>query len=80
MERGNNMISKLVTEIKKKNAPVVVGLDPQLSFLPKFLLDKAIAERGESLEAVSDAIYEYNKSLIDATYDLIPAVKPQVAM
>ena len=74
------MISKLITEIKKKNAPVVVGLDPQLSFLPKFLLDKAVAERGESLEAVSDAIYEYNKSLIDATYDLIPAVKPQVAM
>lgn len=80
IERGNDMISKLITEIKKKNAPVVVGLDPQLSFLPKFLLDKAIAGKGESLEAVSEAIYEYNKGLIDATYELIPAVKPQIAM
>jgi orotidine-5'-phosphate decarboxylase len=74
------MISKLITEIKKKNAPVVVGLDPQLAFLPKFLLDKAIADKGESLEAIADAIFEYNKGLIDATYDLIPAVKPQIAM
>ena len=34
------MIQKLITEIKKKQAPVVVGLDPQLSFLPEFLLKK----------------------------------------
>ena len=55
------MISKLITEIKKKNAPVVVGLDPQLAFLPKFLLDKAVKEKGETLDAVADAIFEYNK-------------------
>ena len=74
------MISKLISEIKKKNAPIVVGLDPQMSFIPSFLLKKAISERGESLEAAADAIYEYNKGLIDAICDLAPAVKPQVAM
>lgn len=74
------MISKLIAEIKKKNAPVVVGLDPQMAFLPKFLLDKAIKEKGETLDAAADAIFEYNKGLIDAIYELIPAVKPQVAM
>jgi orotidine 5''-phosphate decarboxylase, subfamily 2 len=74
------MISKLISEIKKKNAPVVAGLDPQMSFLPKYLIEDAIKERGESLEAVADAVYEYNKGLIDAIADLVPAVKPQIAM
>ena len=74
------MISKLISEIKKKNAPIVVGLDPQMSFIPSFLLKKSISERGESLEAAADAIYEFNKGLIDAIYDLAPAVKPQIAM
>ena len=74
------MISKLISQIQKKNAPVVVGLDPQLSFVPKHLLDKYINEMGESLEAVAEAIFEYNKGIMDATADLIPAVKPQIAM
>lgn len=74
------MINKLNEKIKKTNAPIVVGLDPMLNYLPKHLLDAGIEKHGESLEAVSDAIFEYNKAIVDATYDLIPAVKPQVAM
>ncbi|MCR5143694.1 MAG: orotidine-5'-phosphate decarboxylase [Lachnospiraceae bacterium] len=74
------MINKLNDKIKKTNAPIVVGLDPMLNYLPKHLLDAGIKKHGESLEAVSDAIFEYNKAIVDATYDLIPAVKPQVAM
>ncbi len=74
------MISKLITEIKKKNAPIVVGLDPQLGFLPKKLMKEGIKEYGESLEAVAAAVFEFNKAIIDATADLIPAVKPQIAM
>ena len=74
------MIEKLVRRIKKLNAPIVVGLDPTLNFVPKFLLDKAINENGETLEAVADAIFEFNKKIVDAVYDLIPAVKPQIAM
>lgn len=74
------MIDKLVANIKKTNAPVVVGLDPMLSYIPSHILDKAIKEQGESLEAAGEAIWRYNKGIIDTTYDLIPAVKPQIAM
>lgn len=74
------MIDTLVNKIKKTNAPIVVGLDPKLNFIPGAILDKAYKEYGKSLEAASNAILEFNKGIIDATYDLIPAVKPQIAM
>ncbi len=74
------MIDKLVENIKKTNAPIVVGLDPMLNYVPSYILDQAIAEHGETLKAAGAAIWEYNKSIIDAVYDLIPAVKPQIAM
>ncbi|MDD6401934.1 MAG: orotidine-5'-phosphate decarboxylase [Lachnospiraceae bacterium] len=74
------MINTLVKNIKEKNAPIVVGLDPMMSYIPKQITDKAFAEFGETLEGASNAIWEYNKKIIDATYDLIPAVKPQIAM
>lgn len=74
------MIEKLVERIKKLEAPIVVGLDPTLNFVPGFLLDKAINEKGETLEAAAYAIFEFNKKIVDAVYDLIPAVKPQIAM
>lgn len=74
------MIDKLVENIKKKNAPVVVGLDPMLDYVPSHLLNAAISEQGETLEAAGQAIWEYNKGIVDAVADLIPAVKPQIAM
>ncbi len=74
------MINKLVGKIKKLNAPVVVGLDPKLEFVPEFIKEKTFKEYGETLEGAANAIYEFNKGIIDATYDLIPAVKPQIAM
>ena len=74
------MIEKLAEKIKTLDAPIVVGLDPTLNFLPKYLLDKAVNEKGETLEAAADAIFEFNKKIVDAVYDLIPAVKPQIAM
>ncbi len=74
------MIDKLVENIRKTKAPVVVGLDPMLSYIPSQIIDKAIQEQGETCEAAAAAIWEYNKGIVDATYDLIPAVKPQIAM
>lgn len=74
------MISKLIEQIKSKNAPIVVGLDPMLSYIPKHIMDAAIKEHGESFEAAGEAIWQFNKAIIDATYDLIPCVKPQIAM
>lgn len=74
------MIDKLVEKIKKTNAPVVVGLDPMLSYVPGHILEKSYAEYGETLEGAADAIWQFNKGIIDNIYDLIPAVKPQIAM
>ena len=74
------MINKLVAEIKKKDAPVVVGLDPMLGYVPEHLTRKAFEEFGETLEGAAEAIWQYNKGIVDAVYDLIPAVKPQIAM
>ena len=55
------MINKLTEKIKKTHAPICVGLDPMLSYVPKQVQETAFKEYG-------------------ATYDLIPAVKPQIAM
>lgn len=74
------MINKLVAEIKKKDAPVVVGLDPMLGYVPEHLTKKAFEEFGETLEGAAEAIWQYNKGIVDVVYDLIPAVKPQIAM
>ena len=74
------MINKLVEKIKKTGAPIVVGLDPMLSYVPEHIQKKSFDEYGETLEGAADAIWQYNKQIIDSTYDLIPAVKPQIAM
>ena len=74
------MINKLVDKIKKQNAPVVVGLDPMMKFVPKHLQDAAFKEYGETLEGAAEAIWQFNKAIIDNIYDIVPAVKPQVAM
>ena len=74
------MINKLVDKIKKQNAPVVVGLDPMMKFVPKHLQDAAFKEYGKTLEGAAEAIWQFNKAIIDNIYDIVPAVKPQVAM
>lgn len=74
------MINTLVDKIKTLKAPVVVGLDPMLSYIPQQILHKAYHELGETLEGACEAVWQYNKGIIDATCDLIPAVKPQIAM
>ncbi len=74
------MIRKLIDEIVKKDAPIVVGLDPMLNYIPEYLKKNSFEEFGETLEGVSDAIWRYNRKLIDSFADLVPAVKPQIAM
>ncbi|MBR3645875.1 MAG: orotidine-5'-phosphate decarboxylase, partial [Lachnospiraceae bacterium] len=74
------MINKLVSKIQKTNAPVVVGLDPMLSYVPEHIQKAAFAEFGETLEGAAEAIWQYNKGIVDNIYDLVPAVKPQIAM
>ena len=74
------MINKLVDKIKKTEAPIVVGLDPTLKFVPEHIQRQAFAQYGESMRGAAEAIWLYNKEIVDAIYDLIPAVKPQIAM
>ena len=74
------MINVLCEKIKKLNAPIVVGLDPMLSYVPEHVVKKSFEAYGETLEGAADAIWQFNKEIVDSVYDLIPAVKPQVAM
>ncbi len=74
------MISKLVDKIKKTNAPIVVGLDPKLSFIPEDMLKKSFDEKGRNPDGAADAFLKFNKEIIDHIYDIVPAVKPQIAM
>ncbi len=74
------MINQLITKIKETGAPIVVGLDPMLKFVPEHLKKKAYAEFGETLEGAGEAIWQYNKEIVDNIYDVVPAVKPQIAM
>lgn len=74
------MINKLVKKIENLKAPIVVGLDPMLDYVPEHVQKNAYNEYGETLKGAAEAIWQFNKSIIDTTYDLIPAVKPQIAM
>ena len=74
------MINKLIAKIQKMNAPIVVGLDPMMKFVPEHIRNAAFAEHGETLEGAAEAIWQYNKGIVDAICDLVPAVKPQIAM
>ena len=74
------MINQLVEKIKKTGAPIVAGLDPTLKFVPEHIKKKAFAEYGETMKGAAEAVWQYNKAIVDAISDLIPAVKPQIAM
>lgn len=74
------MIHVLVERIKKLEAPIVVGLDPMWQYIPGFIQKEAVREHGETLEAAAEAIWQFNKGIVDAVCDIVPAVKPQIAM
>lgn len=74
------MIDRLIEKIEATNNPTVVGLDPRLGFIPSFIKEKAYEIHGKTPKGAARAFYEFNKAIIDEVYDLIPAVKPQVAM
>ena len=59
------MINKLIEKIKKTNAPIVVGLDPMLNYVPEHIQKKSFAEFGETLEGAADAIWQFNKEIVD---------------
>ena len=70
-----NIIDQLIEKIKIMKNPTVIGLDPRYEMLPKCVKEKY----PKTIEGVGQAIIEYNKTIIDAIYDIIPAIKPQIA-
>ncbi len=74
------MIQQLIEKIQKTKAPVCVGLDPMLGYIPEHILNQSFDGLGETLEAAADAIWNFNREIVNHIFDLIPAVKPQIAM
>ncbi len=74
------MIQQLIDKIREMNAPICVGLDPMLGYIPSHITDRVFREYGETMEGAAEAIWQFNKEIIDNTYDLIPSVKIQIAM
>ncbi len=76
----DNPIDRLIGKIRGMGAPVVAGLDPMLSYVPEQIQKKAFEEYGETLAGAAEAVWEFNREIIDSICDLVPAVKPQAAM
>lgn len=74
------IIDKLIEKINQTGNPSVVGLDPRLNFIPEYITSKYYQKYGNTPKAVAKSMYKFNKKIIDAVYDIVPAVKPQIAM
>ena len=72
-------LDRLIEKIEQTQNPSVAGLDPKLDYVPQYIKDACFAEYGETLKGAAKALFEYNKGLIDALCDIVPAVKPQAA-
>ena len=70
---------RLENAITAKNNPSVLGLDPRLEYIPQSIKDESIKNVDNPFQAAGISIVEFNKRLIDATCDIIPAIKPQIA-
>ena len=71
------MISQLVQKIQKTKAPICVGLDPMLSYIPAHIVQKQRLRSSERhWKELQKPIWQFNKEIVDSTYDLIPSVKP----
>lgn len=80
MKRSDNMsFDRLIDKIIETQNPTVVGLDPKLDYIPEYIKEKCIAKHGEGFKAAAAALYKFNKGIIDAVCDVVPAVKPQAA-
>lgn len=73
------LMDRLIKSIRSKKSPIVVGLDPVMESLPSVVKEKAFSENANVETAAAAAILAFNKGIIDAVADLVPAIKPQVA-
>ena len=69
----------LQEKIREKKNPTVAGLDARIEYVPAHIQKRSYEEFGETLAGAADAVWQFNRGLIDALYDVVPAVKPQAA-
>jgi orotidine-5'-phosphate decarboxylase len=79
MADTGHFADRLWTAIERTGSPVVVGLDPRLESLPEALLTACQQTYGNTMRAAAEALWRFNRDIIDAVHDLVPAVKPQLA-
>lgn len=72
-------LDRLIENIVSKQNPTVAGLDPKLAYIPSYIKEESFSKYGKTLEGAASALLQFNKSLIDALYDIVPAIKPQAA-
>ncbi|WP_322182293.1 orotidine-5'-phosphate decarboxylase [Neglectibacter caecimuris] len=72
-------MDRLLEKIVETQNPTVAGLDPKLAYIPEYLREKSYQKYGKTLEGAADALLSFNKGLINALCDIVPAVKPQAA-
>ncbi|MGN1088923.1 MAG: orotidine-5'-phosphate decarboxylase [Huintestinicola sp.] len=70
---------RLIEKIIETQNPTVVGLDPKLDYIPEYIKESCVEKHGKGLKAAAAALYKFNKGIIDAIYDIVPAIKPQAA-
>lgn len=72
-------LDRLIEKIAQMQNPTVAGLDPKLDYVPEYIKRKCFEKYGETLKGAAKALLKFNKELIDALCDVVPAVKPQAA-
>lgn len=71
--------NRLIEKIAETQNPTVVGLDPKIDYVPEFIKQKYFLKYGETLKGAARAIGCFNREIIDAISDVVPAIKPQSA-
>ena len=74
------IIDKLINKINETGNPTVVGLDPRLNYIPEYITAKYYEKYGYTTKAAAKSMLKFNKKIVDAVCDIVPAVKPQIAM
>ncbi|MBQ3566708.1 MAG: orotidine-5'-phosphate decarboxylase, partial [Oscillospiraceae bacterium] len=70
---------RLIAKIIETKNPTVVGLDPKLDYIPEYIKQECFEKDGQTLKAAANALFTFNKMIIDEIYDIVPAIKPQAA-
>jgi len=70
---------RLVEAVRKTGSPVCLGLDPRFDLLPLAIRNAAVQADGHTPKAIARAFVAFNRALIDATADIVPVCKPQIA-